>query len=642
VIVASSAIIFEFADEIESFVSRWGAAEIGNENHYILALQPEVQAYLKRRNINYFSTLDFFSKDSHQRLLLKSNEIIQSLRNLLSIKDNLGIEEGYNNTFIFYLRSYLHYLLWLAEIISNAISRLKIGNLYSFHQEIQPNIIPSISKEERYVGIICKMLSKHSGITYKPFFKKGKYAAPYTRRTKNWMTQIKILLVYYLSYVLFLLRSRDKRTILAPSTEYNLVEVIDQFKTAFGNILPVYLYSNHKFSDIKKVIMFNEYCNLISLPGFLRRKRQDDFLANLNSVVSQLEKYIDTNTQLFTYRGIYLGKLLHQKIKKALIPLLCKLYAQSWYLDKLLRRHKPTLILSQHARGINYNLGELARHYRIPSVLISHGSHIPPSNKYEEIEWGEHGLGFMNVHYEYLAIQSPWAMAYLKKMPTKSRAIVTGPLLFAKTKKNKDKKKSLRQELIPQFTNKIIVLHASTPKARNGVRFYVYETIDEYIENINSLIKAVESIDNIHLIIRFRPSEYLIKKDLIDLLVESECYSIHSGGSFADYLSISDILVSYSSTTIEESLQNQVPVIQFAPDGRYCHIKGELLDPQCNPEPKVDACYYVNKEKNLSWALNWVIQNHIKKGNVNQYIWRGHIFNEADKVKLPTFFAKLF
>ena len=104
--------------------------------------------------------------------------------------------------------------------------------------------------------------------------------------------------------------------------------------------------------------------------------------------------------------------------------------------------------------------------------------------------------------------------------------------------------------IIPQHFNKIIILHAGTPKSSKGLRPYVYETVDEYIENINSLIKVIDKFEDMHLIVRFRPSDYLTLSDFQELLVKSSCYSIHSKGTFEDYLTIADLLVSYSSTTI--------------------------------------------------------------------------------------------
>jgi hypothetical protein len=285
-------------------------------------------------------------------------------------------------------------------------------------------------------------------------------------------------------------------------------------------------------------------------------------------------------------------------------------------------------------------MAELASINNIPSVMISHGSHVPPSNKFEDIEWGEHGSGLMNTPYKYLAVQSPWALEYLSEKPAHSISLITGPLLFTKIKNSKDKKEELRKKILPGRYDSKIVLHAGTPKPFQSSRPYVYETIDEYIENINSMISVIEQIENMHLIVRFRPSEYLKTNDFIELLSKSDCYSVHTEGSFADYLSISDIVVSYSSTAIEEALQNRIPVLIYDPQGRYCHIKdARVLDPSSSPD--IYSCYYVNSEKNLLWALRWIYGNHFAK-EVPDAIWGKHIFAEEKMVDLTSQFKELF
>ena len=52
------------------------------------------------------------------------------------------------------------------------------------------------------------------------------------------------------------------------------------------------------------------------------------------------------------------------------------------------------------------------------------------------------------------------------------------------------------------------------------------------------------------------------------------------------------MLISFSSTTIEEALNNKIPVLQYGGEGRYCHIP-------CQPFSRVNE---VNKA--VSWARN--------------------------------------
>ena len=71
------------------------------------------------------------------------------------------------------------------------------------------------------------------------------------------------------------------------------------------------------------------------------------------------------------------------------------------------------------------------------------------------------------------------------------------------------------------------------------------------------------------------------------------------------------MVVSYSSTVIEEALQVGIPVMQFDPQGKYCHIAGQQLDPASAPQ--VDACYFVSSRDHLPWALRWLQLHHFSQ-----------------------------
>jgi hypothetical protein len=103
---------------------------------------------------------------------------------------------------------------------------------------------------------------------------------------------------------------------------------------------------------------------------------------------------------------------------------------------------------------------------------------------------------------------------------------------------------------------------------------------------------------------------------------------------------ISDLLVSYSSTTIEEALQNRVPVLQYDSHGKYCHIKdAQVLDPSLNIN--VDSCYFIDSEKKLEWGLNWLIENHFTS-DIPDNVWKRHVFNDSEKVEITSYFNSLF
>ncbi|MBT6052937.1 MAG: hypothetical protein HOG49_39550 [Candidatus Scalindua sp.] len=635
-------IIFEYVDEIELCASIYGIDRIRNSSCHILAIQPEAQAYLKREKIVFCNTLEFFSKESHENILLKSVEIIEPFRRLLNIEDCLGIKEGYNNALVFCLRHYsILYLLWLIEIINNAIEQLKPEKMIAAKWNYVPDAIDCVLRNERCLGIIVEKTAVQKGLKVELFNGREKHINPIVRKVKTFLMRILEIIAFQINMVLFGFKSKGRRYVLCSSTSYNLTKVIGSLISRFDKLMYALLYSDQKAKDIKRMVCDSRHWNLLScLPAYLPGTRGSDFLKGLENTIIRIKEYFSDNRQILNYKGIEIQELVFLKIKESMIPFLTKLHSQTYYLDKFIKNKNPALVLSQMARGIFYNLGELASINNIPSVLISHGSHVSVSNRYAALEWGEHGLGLMNTHYKYLAVQSPWAMSYLRDKPTDSIPIITGPLLFTKIRIDEDIKLSTKKRIIPQHCNKTIILHASTPKLYQAYRPYVYETVDEYIGNINSLIRVVDELDGVHLLVRFRPSNYLTLKDFLELLIKSNCYSVHPEGTFEDYLTISDLLVSYSSTTVEEALQNMVPVLLYDSQGKYCHIKdAQTLDPSLNIN--VDSCYFIDSEKKLEWGLNWLIEHHFTS-DIPDNVWKRHVFNDSEKVELSSYFSGLF
>ncbi len=636
-------IIFEYTDEVETFITQRSFDALKSEHVNIIAIQPDVQAYLKRKNIFFFNTIKFFNKESHQNILLKSAEIIEPFRRLLNIEDCLGIKEGYNNAFIFYLRHYsILYLLWLVEIVNNAIDRLKPEKIIAVKRDYYPDAMDSVPINERCLGIIVEKLAEKRVLQVELLTGENKNYNSIVEKTKLSFLEIIKIIFFQINMVLFGYRSKGRKYVLYSSTSYNLTKVIQSLISKYDRLMYVLIYSNNKAKDLKRMLCDDKHWNILScLPAYLPSDKRSGFIKKLNKTIISLKEFFSNNKQILSYKGIEFHELVFLKIKESMVPFLINLYGQTYYLDKFIRNKNPALVLSQMARGIFYNLGELASLYNIPSVLISHGSHVPASNRYADLEWGEHSLGLMKTHYKYLAIQSPWALGYLENKPSNSIPIITGPLLFTKIRNDENVKLSTKKRIIPQHYNKIVILHAGTPKPAQSLRPYVYETIDEYIKNINSLITAVDKLQETHLIVRFRRSDYLRLSDFLELLVRSDCYSVHSDGSFLDYLTMADLLVSYSSTAIEEALQNKVPVLLYDSHGKYCHIKdAQVLEPSLSPN--VDSCYFVDSEKTLEWGLKWIERNHLRKDNMPEFLWERHNFSNGETVNLSTFFGNLF
>ncbi|MBI5195864.1 MAG: hypothetical protein HZA10_06050 [Nitrospirae bacterium] len=627
-------IIFEFKDEVDSFIARRSIEELRKEDTYVLAILPEAQLQLKRNGIRFFTTYELFGREGHEQALLKSDEIYKFCESLLTIEDELRITQGYNITVLFYLRTFIHYFLWLIEIIYRACLLWNIEQIIAFSRDGSYSLNPYLSDSEGYAGTISKRISEKLCIAHE--LMQGVHISrnPAAGAVKKNASDLCKFLIYKLILSMSsLLKARQ--IIIAPSMSYNFQRVINELMPVLPDARVLYLADKNPSSILS--FLFRADGDIFFPLPVIGGKKQKRFKKTINQSVQRLWESAGSD-EIFSYRGISVKEIVFKKIRDDIVSTISNIHNQTLHLNGFLKKLRPAIIISQMARFMNYNLGELASLYNIPSLLVSHGSHVPPKNQYEMMEWKEHGLGLVNTRYQYIAVQSPWARAYLQEISTRSTHIITGPLLFAKVNKNENTRVLLRKKLLRGYENKIILLHADTPRLHNDLRFYVYQTVDEYIGNLNSLISAVEKVSDLHLIIRFRPKDYLSKNDLESLLVESDCYDIHTEGSFEEYLSLSDMLVSYSSTTIEEALQNRIPVLQYDPTGKYCHIPCQILAPETKPEP--DSCYYVNSADNFPWALNWLIKNHFH-GTVPEAVWAKHVFDDKEIVKLSAYFKDL-
>ena len=114
------------------------------------------------------------------------------------------------------------------------------------------------------------------------------------------------------------------------------------------------------------------------------------------------------------------------------------------------------------------------------------------------------------------------------------------------------------------------ILHASTCKKFGG-RDWIYENSFEYLDNINFLIEKLSKIENVKLIIRFRQNidnQYFLTKNLLN---KSKNVEVKLSGNFYEDIMNSNLIISFSSTVIEESLYLKKPVALFGND-HYRHI----------------------------------------------------------------------
>ncbi|MEO0867171.1 MAG: hypothetical protein AAFY17_01755 [Cyanobacteria bacterium J06642_11] len=292
----------------------------------------------------------------------------------------------------------------------------------------------------------------------------------------------------------------------------------------------------------------------------------------------------------------------HVSYTEALIP----------HLESLFQRIKPERVIAHHLRWMAAPaLAQVAQSQDIDCTLISHGSHGVPENptaQYAQDHLAD-GLLVSALATETIT-QSPVAEQAASKLAPTLKRRRSSPLMWGHEVPPPDCQKDV-------FT----ILQAGTYKVLGG-RPWIYETSSEFVHGLQQLVQAIQGIEHIHLIIRVReePQECTLSA-LKQLLPETPNWELSTTGYFRDDLQRSDMLISFSSTTLEEALFARRPVGLFGGSSRYRHLAGMAELP--SPERR-SAVYHLNANT-LRGMLCRVAEVHINQPlsdeELRPYVW---------------------
>ena len=176
---------------------------------------------------------------------------------------------------------------------------------------------------------------------------------------------------------------------------------------------------------------------------------------------------------------------------------------------------------------------------------------------------------------------------------------------------------------------KKMILHASTPKIFSAFKPITFESVEEYIKQINSIISVIDKIKNFHLIIKFRPIYNMSNNVVLSYetfkksLINSKNYTISVKENLSSLLNASDCLISYSSTVIEEMLNYKKPVMLFDSFKRYCHVPHKIV--KNNLEFKLAPINYLTNTSQLEKSLKSLKNINMNKFQKNKF-WSQFIY----------------
>jgi len=646
--------LVEFIDEAKIILEKFAQNQLKESDTLIISLNPNVRAFLKNKGVSSKSTLEYFDAKAHEKTLRASEAMSQILEKNVNIVDEVGIKETYNNSFLLYARLMLSYYVKMIEILDNVNRIHRPDEIIVFRSLNLPFNSADLKNSERYIGLLAKDYCdinkiKCSVIDIETF-------ETVLVSQESWFEKI-LSIPIVCSYSLVLALYRKKKTVLIADFSYNMDFLVDDAKKNMSDVSWILLRTRKKGVFLEWLAsLIWVFAALIKKPLNLSGHKTDLNCAvpfyffktyyelkkinrNEDSIMSKAKESIkDVFSKFdsaFLYKGVDFSKPLLDKINLGILGFISELKQDTEVLYSLTKKVNPDFIVSPEARNIYFSLGEIGKVLSVPSLLISHASHIKPKNELEEIEHDHLGRGLINTEYSLVAVQSPHAKEYANYFKIKSRVFDTEPLLWARATKTR---KEIYEKLIGHYDgNMRIFLHAGTPKTRAGIRFHIYETLDEYVEGLKDIVEAVDKLDNTLLVIQFRPWNGLSVDDLKELLPKSKKVVFSMGAPFREVILIADSLISFSSTTIEEALYNNIPVLLYGGGGRYMHLPAFEIN-GLTPI-KHSACYHVSRKELLRDAIDWVLNEHAKKKLTEEEL-KGYVFQEAEKQSIGDFITK--
>ena len=598
-------------------------------NSLFIAMRPTINSYLKQRELCSQNTHPYFTNDSHAKVLEKSEILVDWLRKNSNFVDlDMGIQCAYRESLIFWTRFAIHHCLWVIEIVLNAVDKHQPEILSAFSSGKKNVSSLYLEPEEKYLGYVVRIIAEQKGLRFEDIPENtSKNPILCISRSINY---INTLFKFILGYGKFQLCERkiSVRNIFTKRDSIFFTTRFYQMDKLAGQLQKK--YSHKHFYFLQGPVLPSFKISGFSVKLFWRANSK--IIEDQKRLFRNLITAIREETTLFSYKSISFADIISKKIEDNIVDYIVKLILWTIKLNQFIDLSAPSGFISNGNRADDVALAELCKQKNIPTILISHGSHIRPKNIYENIEWGEHGKALLRAPFSYLALQTPLSEEYLEIFPTKSRVIKTGPLIWGKPV-NTERSETLFKKMFNEknnFKEVKVILHAGTPKASNTLRLYVYETPDEYIQALCDLANTVEKVPNTILIIKFRPSGEISVEDLKALVPFSEKVVLSVDESFSDVLGMADLLVSFSSTTIEEALQNKIPVLLYGGGGRYQHIPAYEIS--LNNSMQLSAVYHVKESKDLAYAIDRILRLKVS-GEENAVLFEPYIY--AQNVREP-------
>ena len=634
----------EFTEELEKLENN--SDNFNKDMITVLTPFPKIRLLAKKKGFNTLNTLDYFSNTAHSDLSNKIFDVMEIIDKNFLYFDPLGASLTYKSTLLFYSQFYLSHIFLTAETLLNCISKNNITKLIYFNSGKNYSKYPMLLADEKPIGLIAKSISNIINISF------HEIKTPITCKDDSFKSNklIDNLSKYFQSISLNKLSTSN--AIIVSSLYPALLALLKKNQNNFGNKKIIYLYGGdnyllgNKRSPLKILLfsIFQWIFHLLGkkLPAFFWGMKIDGVIdlslyKNWVTTNESMKLELEINNTLrkieINYKGIDLSPIYKNKTLQGINVTLKKLTQLSYSLHHVLDYFNGATYIAPYNVNTSHMIGEYSKAKNIKSVLITHGSHVPPSTDVLKREFQWHGRNLINGLFSHVVVQSPLADKYLDLYNCNSSRIPTGPILWGrKVDKNTSLKESLK---IPSYHK--VITHASSQKSRRNCRINLYETPEEYLKTIIEIAEDIQKVDHITFLVKFRPNDYCSLEDLKNSLSGFKNIIISVKESLLECLHFTDILISFSSTAIEEALEYKKSVLLYGGRGRFSYINCEDFSSTKSYSNNPAAVYSVSAREDLLASIEKILGLNEQQ---SEDIWQKYSIPLRDRVSFEKIINK--
>jgi len=638
-------VLLEFIAEFDVFHSFVQKNQMKINDFTIVALEPTLCAYLQKRGIPFRDTLAYFTNDSHKHIIFETEKVMKIVRAEFKFEDSNGLRECYKENYAHYLRFIISHLFKLIEIICNI--HKKHHNV-EFWACVSRKISPShlIGEDERYLGVLTERFCRSKEIGFFNLNEVVDSAGTMKCSNPEHAKRGPRILEKVFAFAMLNLLRRRKLILIPriPRRGNSFNRLASKINSLDKEI--IFVAIDHRWNLLKcagynffslLVSFFNKHRPThysINISHFNKKPKNEEMISLNRNIETVLRKISDDKPE---FLGVNFSDLVTYKTKYGFKEYLENMLSDSHRLEFVMNKFNKQLVISYSARGLMSVAGELSGVAGKSSLFVSHGTHPVPVDEVHEIELYNLCKGFMLGTYTHIALSTPVQEKHLlyfkKKYPEiHNQTIKAEPLVFSQVN---DFDRMASRNSIGLQDGEILLTHATSTKARGKERFHFIETLDEIFSSLSDIVKTVNAINGTKLLIKLHPGFPLSFEEINSLLPISDKVLICRDIPFATALAATDILISYSSTAIDEALINRIPVLLYDKWCRYNHFETSVYE-ETESGNLFPVCY-VNNSENLDHAINYLRRKvtSIKRDEMDM---RNYCYDDhADE--LPAFLA---